>query len=239
MNDPTPRRSTNALMMIIITIFMLGTLWMMLSYSRLQTTSPVTDSSQPYERVEVWDFRGNDTVRFTVLDTYPEPLKRSKWFSLPLVWNDTDIAESTPLYGTLIEQSARDYDYRGQTYRFHSYIVESDQRQFGYSATFKVAPHVHVTGTSTRLLSIGMDPPEEANLQTKFVLAVLLPDGVRDITVTDLQPYKTLLYNNTRALYYYNIRSITTHQSIHISYTLTGIPTTDIDLSTIINDSNP
>lgn len=239
MNDYS-RRSFSNVFVFILLLSMLGiTLLFLFSFSRLQTLSTVTDVSHPYEHVEVWDFRGDDTVQFTTLDIYTESLKRSKWFSLPLIWSDTDIAASTPLNGTVIEQHAQDYDYRGQTYRSHSYIIESDQHQFGYLATFKVLPHVHVTGTATRLLSIGMDPSDEASIQTKFVLAVLLPDGVHDITVTDMQPYKTLMYNNTRALYYYDIHSITAHQSIHIAYTLTGIPTTDIDLSTVINSSNP
>ena len=148
------------------------------------------------------------------------------------------MAKSTPLECAVIEHSANDYTYRGQTYRSHAYLVESSQRKFGYSATFKVLPHVHVTGTATRLLSIGMDPPYEAALQTKFILTVILPSGARDITVTDWQPYKTLTYNG-RALYYYDVLPITAHQSIHITYTLTDTPTTDIGIETVIEYSNP
>ena len=239
MDEDTQKRIANTL--LLITALILGIMWMRLqssSSSSLQTGSATLDSSYFYERIEVWDLRGDDTVQFTVLDTYPEALKRSKWFSIPPVWNDADIAAATPLQGTLIEQRVKDYDYRGQTYRSHSYFMESDQRQFGYAFTFTVAPHLHVTGAASRLISIGMDPSSEAELQTQFVLAVILPDGAGNITVTDMQPYKTLT-SNTRTLYYYDIHSITAHQSIHIAYTLTGTPTTDIDLSTIINNSNP
>lgn len=238
MDEDTQKRIANTLLLIAILI--LGIIWLRhpsSSSTSLQTDSSVPDSSQSYEHVEVWNFRGDDTVRFAVLDTYSDALKRTKWLSIPLVWNDTDIADSTPLNSILIESHVEDYTYGGQIYRSHSYIVESDQRQFGYSATFKVLPHVHVTGAASRLLSIGFDP--SSDFQTKFVVAVILPDGARDITVTDMQPYKTLMYNNTRALYYYDVHSIASHQSIHIAYTLTGIPTTEIDLSTVINDSNP
>ncbi len=202
-------------------------------------TSIVPAPPSSYERMEMWNIRGDDTVQFTIRDTYPEAApKRMKWFGVPFIWNDADMTESTPQECTVIEQRVDDPSYGGQTYRWHTYLVESDQRQFGYSATFKVLPHVHVTGTATRLLSIGVDPSNEAAKQNKSVIAVILPEGASDITITDMQPYKTLTYHG-RTLYYYDVHSITTHQSIHIAYTLTGIPTTDIGIDTVIKYSYP
>lgn len=207
--------------------------------------APVTSSSttappvsRSYERIELWDFREGDTVRFTILDTYPEAASRRQGYGLPFVWKDADIAQSAPIAGKIVNQQVKDSAYGGKTYRVHSYIVESDQRAFGYSASFTVLPHLHVLSTESRLISIGVDRSNDADAQTRSVIAVILPDGARDIAITDMQPYKTLAHN-ARTIYYYDIRPVTSHQSIHISYTLTGIPTTDIDTTTVINNSRP
>ncbi len=239
-------REVRSVFYILLLLIIMGGLALVYLANPTQTTllatapvSIVPALSSPYERMEMWNIRGDDTVRFTIRDTYPEAApKRMKWFGVPFLWNDADMTESTPQECTVIEQRVDDQSYGGQTYRWHTYLVESDQRKFGYSATFKVLPHVHVTGTATRLLSIGVDPSNEAAKQTKFAIAVILPDGASNITITDMQPYKTLTYRG-RALYYYDVHPITAHQSIHIAYTLKGIPTTDIGIETVIKYSNP
>ncbi len=251
MDDDTFRGFLRALRLISV-VLLLGIMGISFLYAWSSPKSAVssdadtkgdsdiaTASSDPYERMEVWDVREDDAVRFTTLDTYPgDSPKRMKWLSVPFLWKDADMTKSTPLECTVIEHHVEDQSYGGQTYRWHTYLVESSQRKFGYSASFKVLPHVHITGTATRLLSIGMDPSQEAAIQTKFAVAVILPAGARDITVTDWQPYKTLTYRG-RALYYYDVRPITAHQSIHIAYTLTGTPSTDIGIDTVIEYSNP
>lgn len=177
-------------------------------------------------------------MRFTILDTYPEAeAKRRTWFSAPLVWNDADIAQVTPIRGTQVEHRMTDSTYGSQTYRAHSYLIASDQRAFGYSATFTILPHLHVTSTLSRLISIGVYPSRDSGVQTRSVIVVILPDGVRDITITDMEPYKTLT-QNARILYYYDAQ-VTAHESIHIAYTLTGVPTTDMDVDMVIKNSKP
>ncbi len=247
MYDDTFRGFLRALRLISVVLLLgiMGISVLLAWFNPEQTTSsnPTADSDiaafDPYERMEVWDVQGNDAVRFTTLDTYPgDSSKRMKWLSVPFLWKDADMTKSTPLECTVIEHHVEDQSYGGQTYRWHTYLVESSQRKFGYSASFKVLPHVHITGTATRLLSIGVDPSHDAVNQTKFAIAVILPGGVRNITITDFQPYKTLTYSG-RTLYYYDARTITAHQSIHIAYTLTDTPTTDIGIDTVINYSNP
>jgi hypothetical protein len=146
--------------------------------------------------------------------------------------SDKDITKFTPLAGSLVDQRASDYTYRGQNYRYLSYFIESSQPKFGYSITLKFIPHLHITGTTSRLLSIGVEPSEVPNIETQSVIAVVLPNGINNITITDMKPYKTLT-SNQRTIYYYDVHPITSHQSIHIAYTLAGTPTTDIDINKI------
>ncbi len=248
MDDYTSKKFLHAfrplLLLLLLGIMGVSVLFAWSNPEQKTSSNPTADSdidaaSDLYERMEVWDVRGDDAVRFTTLDTYPgDSPKRMKWLSVPFLWDDADMVKSGPVACTVIEHRVEDQAYGGRTYRSHTYLVESNQRKFGYSATFKVLPHVHITGTATRLLSIGVDPSHDAANQTKFAIAVILPGGARNSTITDLQPYKTLTYNG-RTLYYYDVRTITAHQSIHIAYALTDTPTTDIGIDTVINYSNP
>lgn len=237
MDSLHPRTSRKAFGSIFTSILLGLALWLV-SCNQTQPTPSNTNSSRFYERIEVWDFREDDTVRFTILDTYPEAeTKRQTWFSAPLVWNDADIAQATPIRGTQLEHRMTDSTYGSQTYRAHSYLIASDQREFGYSVTFTILPHLHVTSTLSRLISIGVYPARDAAVQTRSVIVVILPDDVRDIAITDMEPYKTLT-QNARILYYYDAQ-VTAHESIHIAYTLTGAPTTDMDVDMVIKNSKP
>lgn len=240
MDFPTIRRLVQVIAFgMILLLGMFGYMLERVSPASREAAPSAANSSPLYERLEVWDLRGDDTVRFTVLDTYSEAApKRMKWLGIPLIWKDADIAESAPVDCTLIEPRVEDRTYRGQSYRAHNYIVESDRRQFGYAVTFNVLPHIHITGAASRLLSIGVDPSNDAEHQTRSVIAVLLPEGAFDVAITDMQPYKTLTYN-ARTLYYYDVHPVTAHQSIHIAYTLAGTASTDIDPGTVIDFSNP
>ncbi len=230
-------RSGNVLIAILLILMVISTFLIFRSFSSLKTSARMP-SSGSYDRIEMWDFQADDTVRVTMLNTYPNAIsKQSDWFSVPLVVKDADIASASPITGTLIEHRVRDLSYHNQTYRSHSYFMESDQRTFGYFVIFNTLPHLHVTGASSRLISIGLDP-SNSTAQTSIVIAVILPDDVSGITVTDMKPYKTLKLN-ARTLYYYDARSVTAHQSIHIAYMLTGIPTTAINTEAILENSKP
>jgi hypothetical protein len=235
---PRSGRFGNVLIAILL-VAMAGTTFAIFYSFRSLTTSSRTVTSGPYEKIDVWNLQGDDTVRFTQLNTYPEAKpKQGNWCSTPLIWKDSDMTSSAPIGGTVLEHLVSDNTYRDQAYRYHSYFIESDQRTFGCSATFTTLPHLHITGEASRLISIGFDPTDEIAAQTSSVVVVVLPNGVSDVTVTDFQPYKTLTQNG-RALYYYDLKPITAHVSIHIAYTLTGKTTTDINLDAVVQSSKP
>ncbi|MBK9926644.1 MAG: hypothetical protein IPP66_15315 [Anaerolineales bacterium] len=237
--DQSSRIRPVNVLVIILLIVMAGTMFVAARSLRSLTTSSRPISPGPYAQIAIWEFRGDDIARVAVLDTYTDTTsKHSNWFSLPLVWKETDMISAVPIAGTVLEHYVGDQTYRDQSYRYHSYFIESDQRTFGCSATFATLPHLHITGETSRLISIGFDPTDEIAARTSSIAVVVIPNGVRDVAITDFQPYKTLTQNG-RTLYYYDLKPITTHVSVHISYTLAGTSTTDIDLNTVMQNSKP